>query len=284
MEKSAKHVSPLLWVFSIIFVFFIKPLFLNVSFQDPANFHYDLMWGIPTLVNIVSSFYDTAHTPFWYIHQNMGVPIAGWYLPAIFHPLVLLFGGFKVGTTTALLSFFNMELLALFSFLVFRRAGASEWGSAAAALLAAISGFIPWLNAVYEIANALPWIMCWLWTCMEINDRPRLSFFAGNAVAVFFLLISGDAQLVVLSAYLLPAWLLLYVLKARYPIKTIARSLAILCAAAAAAWIMSSCQIIPALLFFDKAVTTRTPELAEYLNTYPRVHEILLAGGGLFTR
>ncbi|MFO8058142.1 MAG: hypothetical protein R6V10_12665 [bacterium] len=89
---------------------------------------------------------------------------------------------------------------------------------------------------------------------------------------------------IVLSAYLLPAWLLLYVLKARYPIKTIARSLAILCAAAAAAWIMSSCQIIPAMLFFDKAVTTRTPELAEYLNTYPRPHEILLAGAGLFTR
>ncbi len=284
MQETRKHLIALCWVMLIIFVLFIKPLFLHLSFQDPSAFHYDLLWGLPSILGAIGDLFKTGHPHLWSINQNMGTPLVGLYLPTVLHPLVLMFFYFSMGTTTALLALVNMELLAVFTYLAFRKSGASDFGSASAIFLAVFSGFIPWINAIYPIATPLPWIMCWIWTCMEINDRPRLSMFAWNSVAVFFILISGDAQLVVLSAYLLPCWFLIYSLKSRYPLRTVGRSLMVLSGGAAAAWILSSVQIIPAILFFSKAVTVRTPVLGEYLNTYPPAHHTLLAGAGLFTR
>jgi|GEM_PF-5026083 len=284
MEEARKQLIPLIWVLFIIFVLFLKPLLFHQSFQDPSAFHYDLLWGVPTALQVIGDLFGTGHPHFWFSQQNMGTPVMGVHVGAILHPLVLLLFHFQTGSSTSLMALCNMELLAVFSFLLFRRIGASGWASGSAALLVGFCGFIPWVNAFYPVTNPLPWIMCWIWTSIEINERPRFNMFAWNALSVFFMLISGDAQIIVLSTYFLPLWFLLYVFKRKDHSKTVARSMAVLTCGAAAAWVLASVQMIPSILFFSKAVTVRTPVLADYLNTYPPAHHTLLAGAGLFTR
>ncbi len=267
-----------------IFCCHVKPLFFDVSFQNPAAFHHDYPAGTGVVVETVHDLYETEHPPLWILHQALGIPCISLYLAAVANPLVLLAMKFDVHTAAALLSFFNALLLSLFCYLFFLRAGASAWGSAAAGFLVALSGFFPWVSLIYPVALPMPWIICWVWSAMGLAEKPSFTRWLWNLLAVFMVFLSGDVQIAVEGAYLVSAWFLLWCWRQRVSLPVLGKSAALLALAAVGGVAAASVQMLPAIHYFSKVVNLRTPTIADYASTFPNFIHVLIASVAIFSR
>lgn len=283
-ESAAARFLPPVWLFLAVSVFFLKPLFLGVSFQDPTAFHHDLAAEAPSIIYMVRELYAEGRLPLWIANQNLGSPELGLLLPGLAHPLTLLLMRFDPARSFALYSLVNSELIALFAFLLFRRCGASSWGSAAAGFLTAMTGFVSWVSLVYPASFGVTWLLCWLWSALGLGMRPGFRAWAWNAFAVFMLVLSGDAQIAVQAGYLLPVWYLLWLWRARVPRASAGRALALLGIAAVTGLALAALQLLPAIFCFSQVVNTRTPGLGDYAATFPKALHFVLGGFGLFSR
>ena len=275
--------APLIMVL-VIFFFHIKPIFFDVSFQNPTAFHQDILIGNPSTLSVVQNFFKTGHPPLWISNQVMGCPYLGLYLPSVSHPFVLglFWSNFAVSLT--LMAFINAELIAIFGFLLFRRCGASRWASAVAGLMLALSGFVPWLSHVYPIGLPVPWLLCWIWSAIGLTEKSLYRRWIWNMVSTVMIVMSGDAQITVQGAYILGIWYLLWAWRAKVPFSKVLKNVSIFSLAAAAGWVLVSVQMFPTCLYFSRAVTTRAPQYFDYASTYPHAADVSLATIGLFTR
>jgi hypothetical protein len=264
--------------------FTAPPLFLGVTFHDLTAFHHDFLEGGPSTLHSIQDFHRTGHPPLWISTQGMGSPYLGLYLPALAHPLIFGLFRFSLGASSALVSFINTELVAVFGFLLFRRCGASAWGSAAAGFLLCLSGFVPWVTLIYPIAFPIPWMLCWIWSAMGLSEKVLFRRWVWNAISVVMILLCGDVQIVVQDAYLLVAWYLLWAWRTKIPLPRFVRCLALLLVAAGIGWVLALYQLLPAILCFSRTITVRTPTLFDYASTFPHAPDIILAGLGLFSR
>ena len=260
----------------------LRVFFHRSSFLELWSFSFDAYLGATNLLQ-VKELFSTGIIPLWTTHNVMGCPLIGLYLSTLVNPLVQATLHFSFGDSFALLAALHSLLVAFFGCLLFRRSRASVWASSATGFLLAMTGFIPWITPLYPVIAPMPWLLCWLWSAMGIMERPILRRWLVNLVSVT-LLLGGDAQIAIEGAYFVGAWVLIYGhLSDRKPAE-IVRSFMLLFIAAAAGYLLASAQMVPATLYFQRAVSVRTPAFSEYAATYPALPAIVPAGLGLFTR
>lgn len=277
-----RNALPLVLMLFCVSALHLRVFFHRFSFLELWSFSFDAYLGSTNLLQ-VKELFSTGIIPLWTPHNVMGCPLIGLYLSTLVNPLVLATLHFPFGDSFALLAAIHSLMVAFFGYLLFQRSGASAWASAATGFLLAMTGFIPWIIPLYPVAAPMPWLLCWLWSAMGIMARPRLRRWLINLLSVT-LLLGGDAQIAIEGAYFVGAWIIIYGhLSGRKPAQ-IVRCFLLLSIAAAAGYLLASAQMFPAMLYFQRAVSVRTPAMSEYASTYPALSAFVPAGLGLFTR
>jgi hypothetical protein len=256
-------------------------LFTDQTWQNLSAFGYDFEVNSMAAYGIARQSYWIGHFPVWSSMWAGGLPMIAFYISSMFHPAIVLQLLVSPPWVVVVHTMVHLELIAVFSFLLFRGMGIGQAAAMAAAVWNALSGYGVWVSPVMGVLNAAPWFIFWMWSVHAFIKRPRLVPWFGHVVGIWLLFTSGDIQELIYAAYLGGLWAVIMVALKPGPKL---RVLAPLALGAVLALLIVQVQFLPTVNFFSRGLKMAPFTWAAYRDSFPAIPQEALSVAGLFSK